>query len=504
MPSLVSELVRHKLVVSAMGVVALIFVGSIAYYAIESKPPALTYVPVTEGAIRETVTAHGSVTALQNPELSFAVGGRVAAVNVKVGDAVTAGQLLANLDVGVLGANLAAAQANYAGLTAPPRAVDLAGKQTAVAQAETTLQNEYAALPSALSSALANAEDAVHVTDPLFSSLNATNYPHLGFSTRNQTIAETAGQERGTLDDAFPDWTHALDSLEGTTATAALDAALAGEVDNLVQVRAFFDSFVQAMNAASPALPAATVSGVAAARATVNSTIASLEAEQQTLANDALAVESAKDALDLAVAGATPETVAAAAAQVHAASAQLGQAEIIAPFSGTVASVAVKAGDIASPNAPAISLLPAGSFEVDVYLSEIDAAKITAGNAAEVTLDAYGTGKVFTAKVASVDRASTVVNGVPAYKATLVFDTPDASIAAGQGANVVIHVGEKDTALLVPKGAVVTKNNQTYVLKASAQGPLETPVIAGLVGATTTEIISGVAAGDEVARVAGQ
>jgi hypothetical protein len=57
--------------------------------------------------------------------------------------------------------------------------------------------------------------------------------------------------------------------------------------------------------------------------------------------------------------------------------------------------------------------------------------------------------------------------------------------------------------LLVPTGAVVTEGNQPYVLKATPQGPVKTPVVVGLVGATSTEIISGLSVGDEVARVAG-
>jgi multidrug efflux pump subunit AcrA (membrane-fusion protein) len=74
-----------------------------------------TFVRAALGVVALIVTGTGAVSPVENPDLSFAVGGKVAAVNVAVGDTVTEGQLLANLDTGVLGANLAAAEANYAG-----------------------------------------------------------------------------------------------------------------------------------------------------------------------------------------------------------------------------------------------------------------------------------------------------------------------------------------------------------------------------------------------------
>jgi hypothetical protein len=132
-------------------------------------------------------------------------------------------------------------------------------------------------------------------------------------------------------------------------------------------------------------------------------------------------VQSARDALTQAQAGATPEAIAAAHAQANAAQAMLAQAEIIAPFSGTVASIQVKSGDVVTANTPAVALIPNGSFEVDVYLSEVDAAKIVVGDTADVTLDAFGPGVIFPATVGIKDTAPTIVNGVPSYKATLVF-----------------------------------------------------------------------------------
>src|SRR6185437_9311707 len=169
MPPL-AELLKHKTVLASFALTGLILVGSVAYYVVESTPPAFSYAAAALGPIREDVTGTGTVSPIENPDLSFVSAGRVQAVNVKVGDTVSAGEVLAALDTGVLSANYSAANAAYAKLAAGPRAVDVAGKQTAVDSAETALANAYEALPAVLNDAAGNAEDAVHSVDFLFGS----------------------------------------------------------------------------------------------------------------------------------------------------------------------------------------------------------------------------------------------------------------------------------------------------------------------------------------------
>lgn len=504
MPATISELLKHKAVVAALGAVGVILVGSIAYYAIASRVPALSYAPVTEGAITEDVSASGTVSPVENPDLSFAVGGRVALVNANVGEKVQTGALLASLDTGVLSANLSAANANLSGITAGPRTVDLASKQTAVDQANAAVNSTYAALPATIANAAAEAEDAVHSTDPLFGSMNVVDHPRIRFLSEDSSAAEDAGIERGDLADMFDTWDRELETLSSASSSPAeLDAALTEALQNLTQARTFFTNFTAAVNSADPKLDSTTVANVSASRSSVNALILSLQGTQQSITSEKLAVQSAQDALNLLNAGATPQAVQAGAAQVNAARAALSQAQIVAPFSGTIAAVSVKPGDIASPNAPAVSILPDSNFEVEVYLSEIDMAKLSVGDKADITIDAYGTGKVFPAAVATIDKATTIANGVPSYKVTLVFDAQDPALASGQGANAVIHAGEKDDALLVPKGAIATDSSGTYVLVKSADGPVKTRVTVGLIGTATAEILSGVSAGQEVAQAAG-
>jgi multidrug efflux pump subunit AcrA (membrane-fusion protein) len=71
-------------------------------------------VDVTTGPMSQTVSAEGTVAAAQTDDLSFSSAGTVTAVNVKAGDAVKAGQVLATIDSAELASAVASAQADVA------------------------------------------------------------------------------------------------------------------------------------------------------------------------------------------------------------------------------------------------------------------------------------------------------------------------------------------------------------------------------------------------------
>jgi macrolide-specific efflux system membrane fusion protein len=68
-------------------------------------------VPVTTGTIQQTVTSSGTIEPASQANLNFAVSGVVTGVNVKAGQTVTAGQVLATVDTTALNEDLNAAQA---------------------------------------------------------------------------------------------------------------------------------------------------------------------------------------------------------------------------------------------------------------------------------------------------------------------------------------------------------------------------------------------------------
>ncbi|HVW31393.1 MAG TPA: HlyD family efflux transporter periplasmic adaptor subunit, partial [Acidimicrobiia bacterium] len=100
--------------------VAVVGAGGLAYGAIDSSggsgpKTATRLVSATVGTVSQTVTATGTVAPASAYDLNFVNGGVLTAVNVKTGDKVAAGQVLATIDSAKARVALQSAQAAQAG-----------------------------------------------------------------------------------------------------------------------------------------------------------------------------------------------------------------------------------------------------------------------------------------------------------------------------------------------------------------------------------------------------
>jgi HlyD family secretion protein len=508
------EIFGHPLIVSAIASVVVIGIGSSIYYVIATRTPTSMQATVSLGSIEEIVTGTGTVEPAQNPDLAFQSGGRVAAVNVSVGQTVTQGEVLASLDTASLNAAVAQAQANLAAqeaslnqMQAGALPTDVDAKQTAVTAAQQTLNNLYANVPATAESAYQAVYSGMRTdTDPLFANPNSQSLTLL-FQTSDSQDGANAISARVLLENSLAQWQTALAS--STTSQTALDATLSNSLAQLANAQSYDGYLLAALGSSIPSsnfnqtqLTAAQGS-VGTLSSTVNNLVLSLQQMQEQISSAKIAVQSATDSLNQTLAGSTLQdieaqqaAVAGAQAGIESAQAALSDAIVTAPFSGTVSSVGVKTGQVISPNTTAVSLTPNSALQVEVYVSEVAAATLSAGQTAEVTLDAYGTGRLFPAIVASVDRSpSTSTNG-SGYKVTLQFTQNDPAVDVGMGANVTIVAARKDNVLVIPLNAVIQNNNDTFVLVPSPKGPVERPVTLGIESTSTVEIISGLSSGD--------
>ena len=151
---------RHRVAIVVAAVIVLAGAGGLAYWLSSgsSTPTGLVVttqvVPVTTGTIQQTVTSSGTIEPASQASLNFAVSGTVTAVDVKAGQTVTAGQVLATVDTTALSEEVSAAQAQLDSANAR-----LAADQAA-ASSTTQLDTDQAAVTSAQSS-LSNAQTAL-------------------------------------------------------------------------------------------------------------------------------------------------------------------------------------------------------------------------------------------------------------------------------------------------------------------------------------------------------
>ncbi len=114
-------------------------------------------VPVTTGTIQQTVASSGTIEPASQATLNFPVSGTVTSVDVKAGQTVTAGQVLATVDTTALSEEVSAAQAQ---LTA---ANDRLASDEASSASTSQIDSDQAAVTSAessLSTAQTNLNDA--------------------------------------------------------------------------------------------------------------------------------------------------------------------------------------------------------------------------------------------------------------------------------------------------------------------------------------------------------
>ena len=114
-------------------------------------------VKVTTGTIKQTVATSGTLEPATQADLDFGVSGTVTGVDVKAGQAVTAGQVLATVGTTALSSDVDAAEANLAAAQARLSADEAAGGST------TEIDSDEASVTSAessLSTAQTNLADA--------------------------------------------------------------------------------------------------------------------------------------------------------------------------------------------------------------------------------------------------------------------------------------------------------------------------------------------------------
>ena len=187
-----------------------------------------------------------------------------------------------------------------------------------------------------------------------------------------------------------------------------------------------------------------------------------------------------------------------------------------APISGTITAVNASVGDNvggssssanggantgATDNSSAssgiVTIANLAKLEVVAGFAEADATKIKVGQNATVTLSALPNTTV-AGKVTAVSPTSTVTSNVVTYDVTVALVNPSSSVRNGMTADVSVVVSRKTNVLGLPSAAITTAGRASTVTILRDGEKTVTTVTTGLVGTSTTEILSGVKLGDVV------
>jgi HlyD family secretion protein len=174
----------------------------------------------------------------------------------------------------------------------------------------------------------------------------------------------------------------------------------------------------------------------------------------------------------------------------------ISKTKIVAPVDGTVSEVLPDPGELIASNAVAIRLVGTSQYDIEALVPEADITKITVGQKAEITLDAYGDNVVFPGTVTAKDPAETTVQDAVYYKIRVQVEPDGKEVKPGMTANVTVLTAEAKGALVIPSRAVKTdaeKKTQSVRILENGQ-PKDVTIVTGLRGDEgRVEVTSGLA-----------
>jgi RND family efflux transporter MFP subunit len=181
---------------------------------------------------------------------------------------------------------------------------------------------------------------------------------------------------------------------------------------------------------------------------------------------------------------------------VEQAQRNLDKMKLVAPMDGAISQVNFSMGDTAG-STTAVALVDVSNLQVKVTIAEVDMAKLSVGETAQMTLDALP-GKNYTAKVIAISPIGTITQGVVNYPVIVAITDADGSIKPGMTANLAVVVDRRENVLLLPTRAVRSQGTQKIVTVAYKGQNIQVPVQTGLSNDTSIEITSGLQEGDQV------
>ncbi len=323
----------------------------------------------------------------------------------------------------------------------------------------------------------------------------------------NQQAPDQAAQ--AAIDSAYRAWTNAQTNLE--TAKIKADQANEQAATAVANAQAALDKAKR--DYASSTAPSETA--IAAAEQKVRDAELNLKSAQQraTAANQQGQQSATQASLQLESAltsyanTTTPveATIASDLVSVENAKAAVAEAKktvalatIVAPQDGTVITVNIVEG-MPAPSGSAI-VMDVGPYEVTADFSETSLAKLSVGQAADVTVTATGTTTPGKVTIIGATPATGGTSSVVTYPVTVALDEEPAGVQVGMTAEVAIIIAQAQNVVAVPTQALVGDSGSGYQVRVmDASGTITfVPVTVGLVTTSLAEIQSGLSGGETV------
>ncbi len=402
----------------------------------------------------QNVSLTGKVIAAKNVDLGFETSGRVNKVNVKVGDRVKKGQVIASLQNGDAISNVQKASARLGEIQSGSRSEEISIAQGDLIGAKNDLDLSMQALSNELANVYNKADEAVRFK------IDSTFFDPRGANPRFRYVIDQDENLRQQLTQSRLRITETLQKWNGDSDIGNIEQTK----KYIVEVQNFINDVNRAISiVAEKSNPVdsnyTTIQNqkddISLARTNLTTAVNSLNQAQISYKGKIADLNRAENNLTLKQSGGTSYEVAIQRADLTNAQAFVAKTIITAPFDGVITKVDVKEGEISSPNTPIISLLNDGEYQIETYVSENDVAKLKVEQLTKISLDAYGRDVFFDGSIISIDPAETIKDGVSTYRTKIQFTQKDDRIKSGMTANIDIETDRRPNVISIPQAAVV-------------------------------------------------
>lgn len=426
---------------------------------------------VALGNVEQSVELSGKVETSAKADLGFASSGRLAKIYVKNNQNVKSGQILAQLEIDDLLADLRIKQANLktSGLDLQDAKDEL---EKVKSQENAKVANAYRNLLTEdleLISSESDSTVAVPTISGIYDGMEGTY--KINISKENVTINEY------TIRTFNLEKTQRIIKEEGPTilGTKGLYISFSDDLSNYADTIWYLE------------IP--NKSG--------NAYLANYNAYIEAKNDRDIKIKNAQVAYDklLAEEGSGDSV---AQAEIQKINAEIKKNTIYAPFSGLVTNIEKEVGENASIGERVISILGEEHLQVVLQVSELDVSKLVVGTLVKINLDALP-GEEFMGTLKNVNSRETTIEGVPVYEAFVELNA-DARIRTGMSASGHIVLSSKDNVLTIPNYYVEKKGEQNIVKILGDDGrTTDREVILGLLGSDSqVEILSGLVEGEKI------
>jgi len=459
----------------------------------------------TLATVRQTISLSGTVDPVHQASVAFQAAGTVSALNVDLGQQVTAGENLASLDPTTLRENVSSAQSSLSSSDAKLSEDEAAQASSTTSSSSTTTTTTTTAPsttpPGGEGTALGQAQQKVVTTQQ---TADADSQQAATALTRAQAACGGSGGGATTTTTTPTTTTTTSPPTNSTACTDVLDAALAAQQKVAADQRAVATAestlaqMLSSSSAGSTGNSGASTGGSGSnggsgpsGSAAVGPGSSSSPSSGSSAGGGAASNSAAQLASDQAA-------IDSAEASLIEAQQLLADAQLVSPLTGTIAAVGLSVGQSVSAGSTtdSITIIDSGSYQVTASLTGAQSYQVEVGDSALVSVN--GMAGTLTGTVA---RVGPVEGSGSSYTYPLVVALPAGShgISAGSSAQLQVVLHEVKDTLAVPTSAVSTAGlGNSHVLVLQAGQELRKKVVVGVVGALYTQITSGIGEGTTV------